>query len=346
MIKKLIFSFGLYILLIFLCNSQIKTKNITIIAVGDIMLGSTFPTSGNYLPPNDGIHLFDDVKTLFENYDIIFGNLEGCLLDEGGNTNCDDCYSFRMPLKLLQNLTQLGFNVINIANNHANDFGEVGTFSTINALSDAKIAFAGIKNVCEFSIFSKNGVKYGFCGFSTGSVSVMVQDYEKAKQIISKLQQECDVVIVSVHAGGEGVAYNRVTRKNEIFRTWDRGNIFEFAHHCIDWGADIIIGHGPHVPRAIELYNNRLIAYSLGNFCTPFLFNIKGNCGFAPILKVELNNKGEFVEGEIISAIQTDNSGPKIDSLHSAAKEIARLTKLDFPNTQLVITNNGKIIRK
>ena len=123
-----------------------------------------------------------------------------------------------------------------------------------------------------------------------------------------------------------------------------RGNVVQFAHSVIDSGADLVIGHGPHVPRALELYKNRLIAYSLGNFCTYGIISIKNQAGYAPVLKVTLNAAGEFTAGKIISFIQKYPGFPVPDRQDRAFKLIKYLTQTDFPATKLEFSDNGDIL--
>jgi len=156
----------------------------------------------------------------------------------------------------------------------------------------------------------------------------------------------CDIIIVSFHGGAEGKTHNRVTRQRETFLGENRGNVYEFAHLCIDLGADVVFGHGPHVPRAIELYKDRFIAYSLGNFCTPYRVNRNGNGGYAPIVKVFTDTTGRFISGELKSATQDDRTGPKFDEQKICIKEIKRLTDLDFPDGELDISPEGIITKK
>lgn len=110
--------------------------------------------------------------------------------------------------------------------------------------------------------------------------------------------------------------------------------------------ADIVSGHGPHVCRAIELYKNHLIAYSLGNFCTPFGISVEGKSGYAPLLEVRTLRDGRFVSGRIHSFIQQYGMGPRFDPDGNAAREIRRLTSLDMPGTPLLISGDGTISRK
>jgi len=106
-------------------------------------------------------------------------------------------------------------------------------------------------------------------------------DMEQAAQTIEALAGRSDVVIVSMHAGAEGEEALRLPFAHEYYHGEDRGDSVAFAHRLIDAGADLIIGHGPHVPRALELYRDRLIAYSLGNFCTYYGIRITGLNGLA-----------------------------------------------------------------
>jgi len=134
-----------------------------------------------------------------------------------------------------------------------------------------------------------------------------------------------------------------MTKKTEYFYGENRGNVYEFAHQLIDVGADIVFGHGPHVPRAVEVYKDRFIAYSLGNFCTYARFNLQGENAFAPIIKVSVSHEGVFQMGEIISAIQTGLGVPIIDNRHRAARLIRSLSEEDFQEAKIVIGDSGVI---
>ncbi|GEM_PF-834035 len=334
------------------CNAQ-NTKNeeqlISIIGTGDIMLGSNYPSAAK-LPSQDGKELLREVKNILRDADVTFGNLEGCFLDKGGNAkpckNKKYCYLFRMPDRYVNYLTDAGYDVMSLANNHMSDFGEPGRTNTQKVLKGAGIHYAGLKDVCETTRFEKDGIKYGFVAFAPNRGTVSIKDIPAAKQIVQNLDRDCDIVIVSFHGGAEGQKHRRVPKKTENFLGENRGDVQAFAHAVIDAGADVVFGHGPHVVRASELYKDRFIIYSLGNFCTAGDFNISGANGYAPIIKVFTDREGRFVKGQIYSAIQKDKRGPVIDSNHSAAKEIKRLTELDFPNTDLTITDDGTIRRK
>ena len=327
-------------------------QTVSIIGVGDIMMGTTYPESpaGAYLPSDSGKKLFADVTPYFKTADIVFGNLEGVMLNQGGSAksckNPDICYVFRMPEYYVKNLTNAGFHVMNMANNHVHDFGRAGALNTHKLLTKADIQVIGLEDVCEYAIFKRNNLTFGFCGFAPNKGTVSINNYAKVREIVSHLDSLCDIVVVSFHGGAEGSKHNRVTKQRESFLGENRGNVYEFAHLCIDLGADIVFGHGPHVPRAMELYKDRFIAYSLGNFCTPYRVNINGNGGYAPIVKVTTDNKGKFINGELKSTVQGDRTGPKFDTQKICIKEIKKLTQLDFPNGELDISDEGTLTKK
>lgn len=323
-----------------------KKITITISGVGDIMMGTNFPKDPNYLPPNDGKDLLKGVKPFFKGSDIVFGNLEGPLFNDGENfKKCKKCFSFKVPEHYVKHLVDTGFNLLSLANNHAGDFGPAGRERTSQILKKNKIEFAGtIKQ--PYKTFTKNGIKYGFCAFAPNYGTPDIRDIEKACAIVKELAKSSDIVIVSFHGGAEGAANRNVTRKDEIFYGESRGNVYDFSHKVIDAGADVVFGHGPHITRAVELYKGRFIAYSLGNFCTYARFNLMGLNGIAPIITLKTDKKGEFLSGKVVSLIQHFKKGPVPDKASGALNEIIELTRKDFPETPLLIKRDGSITIK
>ncbi len=330
---------------------QIDTieKRYTVIGVGDMMLGTNYP-SASYLPPNDGKDLLSDVQDYLKNADVTFGNLEGTMFDQGGTPktcrNPSVCYVFRTPAKYVDRYLEAGFDVLSVANNHSGDFGPEGRRKTKEVLKEAGIAFAGLAGTDEYTVFERNGVKYGLCAFAPNSGTCNLRDIANAKRIVNQLVEISDVVIVSFHGGAEGASHQHVTRKSETYVGENRGNVYDFAHAVIDAGADIVFGHGPHVTRAVELYKDRFIAYSMGNFCTYGRFSLSGPAGIAPIIKLEINEEGAFQSGEIVPVYQQKTHGPKIDPQKRAIKTIVDLTKTDFPESPLMIDADGKMSKK
>jgi poly-gamma-glutamate capsule biosynthesis protein CapA/YwtB (metallophosphatase superfamily) len=326
----------------------VRHDTLCIAAVGDIMMGTSYPTSST-LPPDSGRSSFAAVSDYFKGADVTFGNLEGTLLDNGNPAHYklhlkSKAYLFRMPQQYGMILKNAGFNILSIANNHIGDFGDNGRLSTMHTLDSCGINYAGLLSHPS-AVFIVNGVKYGFCAFAPNSQTVSILDLKNATVLIQQLKQQCDVLIVAFHGGGEGVGFEHVPFKGESYFREKRGDVHAFAHNAINAGADVILGTGPHVSRAIELYKKRFIAYSLGNFCTYRCISVNGVCGTAPLLKIYLNKKGEFLNGRIIAVKQTHQSGLQPDSLGSAIKRIRELTLADFPQSGLNITDDGLITK-
>jgi hypothetical protein len=331
-----------------MANDTSKSKDtVQVVAVGDIMMGTLYP-NGEFLPPgNNCSRSFSMVKPYFANADIVFGNLEGVLTDtKAGVKNCNDpqwCYTFGMPTAFVHCLVDAGFNVLSIANNHVGDFGEPGRTSTVQTLTNAGIHYAGLLS-CPTVKFVKDGVKYGFCAFAPNSGTVDVTNVPAAQAIVRRLKDSCDIVIVSFHAGAEGNAYQHVTRQTETFLGQNRGNVYEFAHKMIDAGADILLGHGPHVTRAVEVYKNRFIAYSMGNFSTYSRINIAGVNGIAPIFRIYTTHDGRFLKAHITPTWQPgDDRNPRLDPTGRVISVIQNLTRTDFPELKINITDDGWI---
>ena len=319
---------------------------ITIAAVGDIMLGTDFPK--NHLPDDDGASLLAPMQATLAAADLAFGNLEGTLLTGGEPAKqCRDpdrCWLFRSPPRYARWLAEAGFDVMSLANNHARDFGEEGRAASMQALQAAGIAHTGQEG--DVAILDVKGRSLAVIAFAPFRGAHDMLDIPAAAERIRRLAVENDIVMVSMHAGAEGPDVQHVPFGEEFYFRENRGDVVAFAHAMIDAGADLVVGHGPHVPRALELYRGRLVAYSLGNFCTYYGINVAGTRGLAPILLARLDETGRFLGGRIVSARQRRPAGPLPDPGHAAARFMARLTREDFPGTALVITADGEIRRQ
>ncbi len=326
-------------------NLDSNNAIITIASVGDIMMGSSFPLT--ILPPNNGQDLFSLVKNELINCDLTIGNLEAPLCDSGKptkDTSNKRNYIFRTPSGYAKNLTDAGFDVVNLANNHIGDFGKDGINSTKKALNQAGIQYTGlIGDIAQLKIKQKKVV---VIGFSPHYGTFNLLNIRTAQKIIADLNQKVDIVIVTFHGGREGNKALHTKDTTEYLYDDPRGNVVEFSHAVIDSGADMVIGHGPHVPRALEIYQGKLIAYSLGNFCTYGQLRIKGENGLSLILKVELDTLGNFVGGQIISLYQQAPGIPTLDSLGRTIKLINRLSQHDFPMSAPEINSEGIIFPK
>ena len=323
-------------------NAQIKIK-----AVGDIMLGSVTPKE--VLPSDNGNEFVKSAANLLDGADIVFGNLEGSFIkDEMEPQKCSEssrkretCYEFGMPDYLAVSLKELGFNVMNQDNNHSEDYGYEGYLFTQEKLEELNIKFMPKKGLAEFNI---NNVRIAIAAFGYSENSHNISDLENAKIIINRLNDKYDIIIVSFHGGAEGRDAFHIKDSTESYLGENRGNVIAFAHTVIDAGADMVIGHGPHVLRAMEIYKNKLIAYSLGNFLTYGNMNISGINGVNIILQAELeNNTGNFLRGKLISIQQFGNGIPSLDETNEGFHLIKNLTSEDVPKPYLLFIGSERI---
>ncbi|TXJ33429.1 CapA family protein [Brachyspira aalborgi] len=339
-IKKIIIISILLSLFVNILNAEIILS-----FVGDVMMGSDYPDK-SYLPSNEGKDIFKSVENYFKNSDINFANLEGAI----ANTNTQsskrskNSYSFRMPPYMANRIAEAGFNIVAVANNHSRDFGDKGYKQTQEYLKNAGIKIVGnILNTA--TIIEIKNKKIGFLAFYYFSyANNSIQDITSAKALVEKTKKECDFLVVSFHGGAEGRNMFRVPKETEIFYGENRGDVYKFARAVSDAGADLIIGHGPHVLRAMEIYNNSFIAYSLGNFVGYKQFSLAGNNGISVILQITLNNNLKINSAKVIPIKLINGGIPSVDSSNEAIKKLNNYADLDFPNSGIKFNSEGEAI--
>jgi len=317
-------------------------SRVAIASVGDMMLGTDYPQ--NHLPDDDGVSFLTALTPVLSSADITFGNLEGVLVDGGEPakkcSNPSACYLFRSPTRYAAYFRDAGFDVMSLANNHARDFGEEGRTSTMDALASVGIHHSGREG--DFASFETNGLKIAVLAYAVTKDSNMLLDYELARTTVASFAASHNIVVVSFHGGAEGVDVTNLPFAEEEYYGEPRGDVVKFARMVVDAGADLVIGHGPHVVRALERYKDRLIAYSLGNFATYYGISVAGIKGIAPILMATLDGDGRFIEGKIVSTVQIRPAGPSLDTKQRAFKLIRGLTAEDFPNPGLQFDSDGR----
>jgi len=317
---------------------------ISIASVGDMMIGTDYPR--NHLPDDDGVTFLTDVAPILSAADIAFGNLEGVLVDGGEPgkkcSNPNACYLFRSPTRYAEHYRNAGFDVLSLANNHARDFGEEGRTSSMNAIAAAGMHHSG--RVDDFASFEHAGLRVAVLAYAVTKNSNMMLDYDLAFTTVADFAKTHDIVVVSFHGGAEGADVTHVPFADEEYYDEPRGDVVWFARGVVDAGADLVIGHGPHVVRGMERYKDRLIAYSLGNFATYYGISVAGIKGVAPILTTTLDGDGRFVEGEIVSTVQLRPAGPSIDPKQRALNLIRGLSIEDFGEPGLTFLPDGRIL--
>jgi poly-gamma-glutamate capsule biosynthesis protein CapA/YwtB (metallophosphatase superfamily) len=316
---------------------------ISIAAVGDMMLGTDYPE--NHLPDDDGVGFLAGVTPWLWSADVTFGNLEGVLVDGGEPgkkcSNPKACYLFRSPSRYAYHYRAAGFDVLSLANNHARDFGEEGRSATMQTLAAAGMHHSGREG--DFASFEVKGLRLAMLAYAVTRNSNMLLDYARSEQTVRDYAATHDIVVVSFHGGAEGRDVTRLPFAEEEYYGEPRGDVVRFARMVVDAGADLVIGHGPHVVRAMERYKDRLIAYSLGNFATYYGISVTGIKGIAPILIATLDEEGRFVEGDIISTRQLRPAGPSLDPDRRALKMIRGLSSEDFGNPGLTFHPDGRL---
>ncbi|MDI6883217.1 MAG: CapA family protein [Patescibacteria group bacterium] len=249
-------------------KEKFEDSKITVLAVGDIMLDRGVEYIIKTKGEGDYKFPFLRIAQDLEKADILFGNLEGPISDKGERVGSQ--YSFRAEPESIEGLTFAGFDVLSLANNHLLDYGREALESTMRILNRNKIIFvgAGFEEKEAFSVKIKEikGTKIGFLAFTnlgpeiwkasqenSGIAWFSERDIEKVKQDIKKTKEKVNVLIVSFHSGEE---YTEEPTPSQIY----------FARSFIESGADLVLGHHPHVIQRIEKYQSGWIAYSLGNF--------------------------------------------------------------------------------
>lgn len=321
-----------------------------IVAVGDIMLGSTYPNiDGRDVPVDDRpAGIMEPLAPLLRSADLAIGNLEGVLAahdEPGTRPKCDHkvagCFAFRMPPELGRWLLGAGLDVVSLANNHILDFGEAARDATQRHLDNLGIRHTGRRG--NIARVVSGGRRVSVIGVSVYEHSYDLNELDDITQVITSETALADIVIVSMHAGAEGPEHMRVPYGPERFLGRNRGDLRKFARAAVMAGADLIVGHGPHVPRGIEIIEGRLVVYSLANFATYQRFNLTGPTGLAFVLEVELGGDGAFLRGKAHPTIQRPPGGPEPDPTGAVWPIIRRLSKEDFPDTGVEVGDDGSL---
>lgn len=324
-------------------STQSLPDSISIKAVGDMVPGTNFPS--NRLPANPNQLFPKSVRDKLQGTDILFGNFESTITNHPYSTkdiSRGQVFAFRSPPQHAKLFADVGFDVLSVANNHAMDFGTKGFQDTFDNITAAGMKAVGKKN--QILYFNVENVPVAVIGFCFYEYCNTVQDIEKAKALVETARKKAKIVVISMHVGAEGTRALHVKNQTEFFYGENRGNSVNFARTMIDSGADLVLGHGPHVPRAIEVYQGKLIAYSLGNFLGYGVFSTSSYKGYSMILDVKLNPEGDFLSGKIIPVRLNRQAIPYIDQGFSTVGLLRSLNKSDFPNTPLEINNKGEIL--
>lgn len=299
--------------------------------VGDLMVGSSYPAA-SYLPAEEEGNILQYAMPLLQQTDLRIGNLESAVSDSAKlfkTCGSSQCYAFRTPYRQAMWYKEAGFDYLNLANNHSFDFGMPGVKHTLAFLDSNNIKTSGTPQR-RFDTLTVRNTRIGFVSFAPHSNCLNLNDDTLVKATIAEVRPLCDLLVVFFHGGGEGASRTHTPKGREFFLGQNRGDIRRFAHMCIDEGADMVIGSGPHVVRGMERFKGKLIAYSLGNFATYRQFNLKYPNNIAPLLQVKIASDGNLVEHKVFSFLQEGEGVPKPDTTLKAFKMIRTLSVEDF----------------
>jgi hypothetical protein len=337
--------------------------------VGDINLGTATLPDG--VPPDSGRGLLDRARP-FLTGDLVVGNFEGVLADTGTSEKCErmraqdetprprrkrrrpvqdtvtarpGCYAFRTPTALAPRLVDAGFTHLNLANNHANDFGPAGRASTERILDSLGLRLYGpLGRVAMDTVRRGDSLTaVGLLGFTTYPYAYDLLDIARSAAVVDSLRPLVDLLIVTFHGGTEGVRALHVPETAESLGREPRGDLRRWARAVIDAGADAVIGHGPHVLRGIEFYRGRPIAYSLGNFVTYRGFNLDGPLGVTGVLQLEFAPDRRLRSARLVPMIQWPRHGPVPDPDRTALELVRRLSSEDFGAGAARVMEDGAV---
>jgi len=316
-----------------LAPSADSGRTFTLVAGGDVALAGQGATSSTFA----GIRRFLRA-------DIVFANLEGTLA-AGGSPKCapygvDGCFTFRADPASAKELRRSGFNVMNVANNHAMDYGGAAQLQTVEALRSAHIEFDGLPGQIE--VVRAGTVKVAFIGAAPYRWAQSLLDIPATAALVRHAREMADVVVVYMHAGAEGSSAGHVPMGMETFLGEERGAARAFAHAMIRSGAALVLGSGPHTLRGMEWYRGHLIAYSLGNLAGDNTLSTSGPLALSALLTVTLTSGGRLKAAKLIP-LRLDGPGtPAYDRSGAAVSLIRTLSAEDF-GPGLRIASDGTV---
>jgi hypothetical protein len=345
-----------------------KPASLRLALVGDINLGTATLSDG--VPPDSGRGLLDAARPALVG-DLVVGNFEGVLADTGTSDKCErlraadrpvrgkrprrpvvdtatvrpGCYAFRTPTALAPRLVEAGFTHLNLANNHANDYGPPGRGSTERILDSLGLRLYGpLGRIAIDTVRRGDSVAtVGLIGFATYPFAYDLLDIERSAQVVDSVRPLVDLLVVTFHGGAEGVRALRVPETAESLGREPRGELRRWARAVIDAGADAVVGHGPHVLRGIEFYRGRPIVYSLGNFLTYRGFNLDGPLGITGVLQLEFASDRRLRRARLVPMAQRPFAGPAPDASGEALELVRRLSAEDFGPSAARIEPDGAI---
>jgi poly-gamma-glutamate capsule biosynthesis protein CapA/YwtB (metallophosphatase superfamily) len=307
---------------------------------GDLTPGSSYGS-----PPAAGRTMLAAIAEPLRRADVAAVNLEGTL-GRGGPAKCANgvsstCYAFQAPAANALALADPGIDVVNVANNHAFDFGAIGARLTQDALRRHGIRSTGRAGQIAYLDLPRSRV--AFVGFAAYPWAAPIRDLGAVRALVAEAARHANVVVAFVHAGAEGAGQVHTPDRDEEAFGERRGNPRAFAHAAVRAGADLVLGSGPHVLRGMELFRGRMIAYSLGNLAGYRNFALGGRSGLSGLLTVRVGPQGGFGAGAFTSLRLTGPGLPRLDPSGAAARLVSAVSRQDFGARAVRIGRDGAL---
>jgi hypothetical protein len=334
---------------------------VRVCAGGDVTLGTNLDTAwarraaarlrAEYQRDDHPATLLAPLRSLVSSADIVLLNVESAIGAGPAPSKCgrrsSNCYAFRSPPSSAPALRALAPErtiVGNVANNHARDAGQRGLRETVALLSDAGIHVTGADTIAT-PVPTPAGDTIGVLGFYTSPETPDARDTAAVYRHVARAFERYPLVIATMHLGAEGRAAQRTRDETELFLgSIDRGNPVAFADAAVRGGAALVIGHGPHVLRAMEWRDRgALIAYSLGNLLTYGPFTLTEPLNRGAILCATVDENGRVREADVGSTVQRAPGVLEADRLARAAAITDSLSRLDFPDTGVRVERDGTV---
>lgn len=331
---------------------------VRVCAGGDVTLGTNlFPEWASVAREKmrDKYHRSDEpdsllapLRPLVRSADVVLVNVESAIGEGPAPSKCGptstNCFAFRSPrtsAAALRAIAPRRIVVANVANNHSNDAGRSGQDSTVAALVAAGVHVTGDDTLAT-PVVTAAGDTIGVLGFYTSKETPDARDTAAVFRHVARAVEEYPAVIVTMHLGAEGRGAQNTRDTSEVYLGIDRGNPVAFADAAVRGGAALVIGHGPHVLRAIEWrQRGALIAYSLGNLITYGPFVLKEPLNRAGVLCATLSRSGRVSSATLRPTMQRAPGVMQPDRTARAIAIVDSLGHLDFPNTGARLGKGG-----
>lgn len=332
-----------------------QARDVRVCAGGDVTLGSNVGASAKSRAGADGLippdALLAPLRPLLAGSDLVLLNVEGAIGEGSIAAKCRPgsklCYQLRQPTATAAALVRAARPAIfvgNVANNHSHDAGGAGFLSTLRLLESVQAFVTGADTLAT-AVEVAPGDTIGVLGFSAWTIAG-VTDLAAVRRHVARAVARYHRVIVTMHLGAEGQAARHARDVKEVFAGEQRGNPVQFARTAAEAGASMVIGHGPHVLRAVRFEGRALVAYSLGNLLTYGPFNVNGPNGRAVVLCATLKGDGSVRDARAIATQQRAAGMLSADSTGGALRDLQDLLIDDFPRDTIMVSRDGTIARR